>query len=375
MGGDLVDGWFTKSGAPRNLVGLNNLGNTCFMNSILQCLNNTVPLAQYFLSGQASHHIDTSTRTRGRLAVEFGNLVKEMWGAMNNTAVNAAGLKSQISKFAHQFSGYNQHDSQELLRYLLDGLHEELTLTRLDPPYSYDDPKEDERTDNENGLRMHANYLARNCSAIAQLFGGQFKSCVQCATCNRRSCTFDPFMDLSVPIASKSRGGDCDLSDCLSLFFEDETLEKKDQYYCSRCKAHRNARKSLCLFRVPPVLVVHLKRFSKGTWSGHKLNTLVNFPITQLDLSKYYDGPGIEGKPIYELYAISNHMGGLDGGHYVAHCQGPDRRWYSFNDSRVTAANSGRLVDASAYVLFFRQVPTRSLTDVLGRRENIQGKL
>lgn len=90
--------------------------------------------------------------------------------------------------------------------------------------------------------------------------------------------------------------------------------------YCPRCKEHRQATKKLDLWKLPDILVVHLKRFSYSRYLKNKLDTFVNFPIGNLDLSKYVKSKDGQSH-VYELYAISNHYGGLGGGHYTAYAK------------------------------------------------------
>jgi hypothetical protein len=136
-----------------------------------------------------------------------------------------------------------------------------------------------------------------------------------------------------------------DLMACLDAYTTAETLEGTDTYYCSGCKQHLSATKKLDLWSVPDVLIVHLKRFryiaSTGFTSFHhreKIADLIDFPTSQLDLSDYVLGPiSTTAPPVYELYGVSEHFGGMGGGHYTAKCQNPiNGRWYSFNDSSVT---------------------------------------
>lgn len=93
--------------------------------------------------------------------------------------------------------------------------------------------------------------------------------------------------------------------------------------YCPRCKEHRQATKKLDLWMLPDILVFHLKRFSYSRYMKNKLDTFVNFPIHNLNLSKYMKNKSDEPY-IYELYAISNHYGGLGGGHYTAYAKVKD---------------------------------------------------
>ena len=114
--------------------GMTNLGNTCFMNSSLQCLSNTVPLTNYFANPNWRTDINTDNPlgTKGELVEEFADLLKELWSG-SNSVIAPRDFKYKLEKFAPQFAGYQQHDSQELLAYLLDGLHEDLNRVKKKP--------------------------------------------------------------------------------------------------------------------------------------------------------------------------------------------------------------------------------------------------
>lgn len=129
-------------------------------------------------------------------------------------------------------------------------------------------------------------------------------------------------------------------------------------WYCNQCKGHVRAWKQFHLYRTPPVLIVHLKRFHFSSLSHRrdKIDTLIDFPLKGLDLTRevmyWEDGE----EPIYDCYAVSNHFGGLGGGHYTAYAQNDDGEWCYFDDSRVTTAvDAKEVVSASAYVLYYRR--------------------
>lgn len=88
--------------------------------------------------------------------------------------------------------------------------------------------------------------------------------------------------------------------------------------YCPGCKEHRQASKKLDLWRLPEILVIHLKRFSYSRYTKNKLETYVDFPVDDLDLSMYIANKSTQASFRYVLYAISNHYGSLGGGHYTA---------------------------------------------------------
>jgi ubiquitin C-terminal hydrolase len=104
------------------------------MNSALQCLSNTEPLTQYFLSEKYKTDINKKNPlgTGGQMAEEYAKLLKRMWSG-KYSSVAPSEFKWIVGRFAPQFSGYNQHDSQELLAFLLDGLHEDLNRVTVKP--------------------------------------------------------------------------------------------------------------------------------------------------------------------------------------------------------------------------------------------------
>ncbi|KAH7927348.1 cysteine proteinase [Leucogyrophana mollusca] len=185
-------------------LGLGNMGNTCFMNSALQCLAHTKELSDYFLSGvyQEELNPDNPLGMHGAIAEAFGALLHRIWASDSTaTSYSPREFKSQLQRFAPQFSGYQQHDSQELVAFLLDGLHEDLNRV-LKKPYV-------EKPDWEGGGDVELVHLARNSwegymrrndSVIVDLFQGQYQSTLVCPECQKVSITFDPFMYLTLPL-------------------------------------------------------------------------------------------------------------------------------------------------------------------------------
>ncbi|KAG5593506.1 hypothetical protein H5410_044020 [Solanum commersonii] len=623
--GDMEDGYDSlrpaSKGERGGLAGLSNLGNTCFMNSALQCLVHTPPLVEYFLQDYTDEiNRQNPLGMHGELALAFGELLRKLWSS-GRTPVAPRAFKGKLGRFAPQFSGYNQHDSQELLAFLLDGLHEDLNRVKQKPYFETKDS--DGRPDEEVANELWRYHRARNDSVIVDICQGQYKSTLVCPDCNKISITFDPFMYLSLPLPSTvtktmtvtvfysdgsglpmpytvtvlkhgyikdlaqaleiacclrideylllaevydhrvfryfenpteilnsvkddehivayrlpkrvaqltrleishrylekciidsskaserklfltplvtfledphsgadidfavhkvlaplrrkafislapglkdgaengspsetievpmnsctiqfgcegqstecidpvgnssmeltfhlcltdERGTNCrpvtkdtviepvrmqkvildwtekeyelydasylkdlpevhksgltvkktkqeaiSLFSCLEAFLKEEPLGPDDMWYCPRCKEHRQASKKLDLWRLPDILVFHLKRFSYSRWLKNKLDTFVNFPIHNLDLSKYVKSTDLsESSHVYELYAISNHYGGLGGGHYTAYCKLiDDDRWYHFDDSHVSPVAESDIKTSAAYVLFYRRV-------------------
>ncbi|XWS73790.1 hypothetical protein CRYUN_Cryun02cG0159600 [Craigia yunnanensis] len=599
------------------LTGLQNLGNTCFMNSAIQCLAHTPKMVDYFLgdySREVNH--DNPLGMKGEIASAFGDLLRKLW-APGATPVAPRTFKSKLARFSPQFSGFNQHDSQELLAFLLDGLHEDLNRVKSKP---YVEVKDGEgRQDEEVADEYWQNHLARNDSIIVDVCQGQFKSTLVCPECKKVSITFDPFMYLSLPLPSTTlrtmtvtvistdgtsqpspftitvlksgkfedviqalsvacslgadetllvaeiysnriiryleepsdslslirdddrlvayrlnkdinkaplvlfmhqqmeeqyihgkltsswktfgiplvarpsnvvNGSDIhglylkllnpfqtqaeevlddrgtsqstiveDISEkehastpvsngfekppdangavslseaelqfyvtdekgivkeaqiimgeavpssgvsgrlhvlaswpekyvkkydtqllsslpqifkscffakgpqesvslykCLQAFLMEEPLGPEDMWYCPGCKEHRQASKKLDLWRLPEILVIHLKRFSFNRFLKNKLETYVDFPIGNLDLSNYIGYRNGELSNRYMLYAVSNHYGSMGGGHYTAFVHQGGGRWYEFDDSRVYPIGPEKIKTSAAYLLFYRRV-------------------
>ncbi|CAN0056591.1 unnamed protein product [Lampetra planeri] len=189
----------TEKGA----TGLSNLGNTCFMNSSIQCVSNTRQLTQYFLSGMHLYELNRTNPLgmKGHMAKCYGDLINELW---SGTQKNVAPLKLRwtIGKYAPRFNGFQQQDSQELLAFLLDGLHEDLNRVHDKPYVELKDS--DGRPDHEVATEAWENHLLRNKSIVVDLFHGQLKSQVRCKMCDHVSVRFDPFNFLSLPLPMDS---------------------------------------------------------------------------------------------------------------------------------------------------------------------------
>ncbi|XP_078270332.1 ubiquitin carboxyl-terminal hydrolase 4 isoform X1 [Rhinoraja longicauda] len=647
---------YRESPSQAGLCGLSNLGNTCFMNSALQCLSNTGPLTDYFLQGKYEEELNRENPLgmRGEIAEAYAELIKQMWSG-RNVYVAPRMFKTQVGCFAPQFSGYQQQDSQELLAFLLDGLHEDLNRVKKKPYLELKDANG--REDDLVATEAWENHRLRNNSIIVDIFHGLFKSTLVCPECSKVSVTFDPFCYLTLPLPMKkdrtmeiflvradlkskptqyrvivpklgtisdlcttlcqisgvaaekmvvtdvynhrfhktyrqdealnhimdrddifvyevSGAGEDDvesskyinlpiyfrekrlrssntpagtilfgqpllisvpkdnitldnlydlilarisryvkqthkeiaessnsgsqstdnglssetngigdegeeemdlqnamgdneepgsepensqsdssaadendkmengptkrtakentqnyrkklftfnlvnaygtsdfssitedgtflklsshstiavdwdpdikkmyyddqeaeaydkhesmsqpqkkrssvaLRDCIELFITMEVLGEHDLWYCPICKKHQQATKKFDLWSLPKILVVHLKRFSYNRYWRDKLDTLVEFPTRDLNMSEFVYNPKA-GLYIYDLVAVSNHYGGMGGGHYTAYAKNKiDGQWYYFDDSSVSGASEDQIVTKAAYVLFYQR--------------------
>ncbi|KAF3229875.1 CSN-associated deubiquitinating enzyme Ubp12 [Orbilia oligospora] len=152
------------------------------------------------------------------------------------------------------------------------------------------------------------------------------------------------------------------IDDCFDEFGREEILNDDNQWYCPRCKEHRNAKKSMQIWRVPDIIALQFKRFSSTRSFRDKIDAAIDFPIEGLDLTGRVlesDGKSL----IYDLIAVDNHFGGLGGGHYTANARNwVDKKWYYFDDSSARQTPASSINGSAAYLVFYR----RRSSDILG---------
>ncbi|KAI8912490.1 hypothetical protein EDD86DRAFT_245388 [Gorgonomyces haynaldii] len=192
--------------SPIGATGLQNLGNTCFMNSAIQCLSHTVPLTNYFLSGDWKHDLnrDNPLGLHGKVPEAYYDLVRQLWNSKNDRSSSFAPrqFKYVMGELNSTFQGYGQQDSHELLSSLLDGLHED--LNRIKKKEYLEDPEMGTLTLDEFAKMSWEHYRKRNDSVIVDYFQAQLKSRTECQVCHKESIKFDPYMYLQLPIPESS---------------------------------------------------------------------------------------------------------------------------------------------------------------------------
>ena len=330
----------------KGVCGLRNLGNTCFMNSILQCMFNTVELADYFINNAYKKDLNRVNilGKGGKFAECFSVLLRAAWSGQYKYLIPKdfkfwAGLVNEI------FKDYQQQDAQEFLMTLIDGLHEDLNRSQKNQKLVEED--NDKLNDTEAAKLAMENHYKLNQSELHNLFLGQFKAVVTCLHCKRTSRKFDVFLNLSLQLPERT----CTLSELLSDFEKPEKMVGENKWHCPTCKTKREALKVIKIWRLPPILVIHFKRFkTDGKWK-QKVHTNVKFPLSNLSMNRFVEGQSKVSN--YNLYAVSYHKGnGMDSGHYTASCRSIiDEKWYNFDDTDVSKINGPDF--SSAFVLFY----------------------
>lgn len=199
-----VDSLFKSGGN----LGLSNLGNTCYMNSALQCLVHIPELNNYFMLDLFKNDLNklNPLGCNGEIAAAFSGLLYKLFdnSSSSQSSVTPRDFKDTVGRHSSMFHGYQQQDSQEFTSWLLDTLHEDLNRIQR-KPYLEKPELKDEDVDSAEALRSVAEvcweqHKMRNDSVIVDLFTGLYQSTLVCPTCQKKSVTFDPFNDLTLPL-------------------------------------------------------------------------------------------------------------------------------------------------------------------------------
>jgi ubiquitin carboxyl-terminal hydrolase 8 len=315
------------------------------MNSILQCLSNTLKLTDYLIS--AKYNEDDQDKTFKRkpeylFLISYVNLLNNVWES--NQLLKPRLFNECLAKFIPKYKTYNQQDSHECLMYILDLLHTSLS-------YEVEvDIKGEIQTSSDalmkRSLESWKSFYEKKYSCIIETFSGLLYNNISCSSCDYQDDVFEPYNCLSIDLIPN---GDSTLTECLDLFFKDQ--ERIDTWSCSKCK-QTGCLKNCKMWTLPNFFIIHLKRFSS---TREKTHNLITFPIEDLDLTKYVSSDKQDpNNYIYSLYAVNYHSGDANGGHYWSSCRNLDNNWYLFNDGHVSRIhNNNELITKDAYILFY----------------------
>ncbi|KAL8512315.1 hypothetical protein ACS0TY_018696 [Phlomoides rotata] len=340
-----------KHGSPP--LGLRNLGNSCYLNSVLQCLTFTPPLANFCLRNLHSSVCDFGAGKEKKGECPFCILEKRIYRSLNSEAGSDAPLKinSCLRIYAEHFRAGRQEDAHEFLRYVIDACHN--TCLRL--------KKLQQQQRVKNGIANGGDNGGSGETVVKEIFGGALQSQVKCLSCGAESNKVDEIMDISLDILHSGS-----LREALQKFFQSEVLDGNNKYKCDNCKELVTARKQMSVLEAPNVLVIQLKRF-EGIFGG-KVDKPIAFDEI-LVLSSHMCKGSKDQHPEYNLFGTIVHSGfSPDSGHYYAYIKDAFGRWYCCNDSYVSVSTLEEVLSEKAYILFFSRTKQRPRTkfDVVG---------
>lgn len=307
-------GWRTVSYA---FKGLRNSGNTCYLNSALQCLTHLSPLANYAIS---CSHSNVCSKGRAGLFCAYCALEKHIRQVLETPkgVIHPSSIVQNLKQISKSLRPGRQEDSHEFLLRLVDA------------------------------CISSAKGLPGNSAFLDAVFHGRFRSRIECQVCYTPSDCFDPFMDISLDLAGSNT-----LQDCFRRFTSTEVLQGANAYGCKTCKKKVTARKQFSLDKVPAVLTVQLKRFDVSRNIAGKIHRRIGYPAT-LDIEPYLSEK--RGPCLYDLVGLIVHQGAsLSSGHYYSYCRAPSGFWLKCDDECVTQVKVETVLSemSGAYILFY----------------------
>lgn len=302
--------------------GLNNLGNTCYLNAALQILSHIHELNQYLLNVTQLNKINDSV-----LTIEWISLYKLIWS--QNCIISPNRFVSKIKELSNgkngKFSNFDQNDSNEYFYFMLDCIHN--SLNKLDQNIKL------KKTNNQTLNNEIDRYEINDCSIIHSLFSSFLVyTYINKETDIVEFTKYEPhfMIELSIPLVDN-----ISVEDCINFTFQEESLDTL--WYDEKTNEKKQLIKKTDFGYYPTILVIHLKR-----WIHTKKNKQIVHFNDFLSLNKNN----------YELFGIINHEGNVFGGHYYSYIK--KNKWFIFNDNTISQVQD--IVSDKNYCLFYRKI-------------------
>ena len=348
--------------SPPILIGLNNIGATCYMNASLQCLSNTKKLTEYFL-------YKYKTDKNKIMTYEYYKLLRKLWKKdSNNKPYSPNSFKEVLGRENPIFAGVAANDSKDLINFLLERFHQDLNDLNIINENNIENIGNLNHSNEMEMLGFFLNdYKNKYNSPISNLFYGILETNSQCNICKLVKYNFQVYSFLEFPLqpvnqfcfnqgkrplfTNEGKNPDVDLYECFDYYRKIDIMNGENQMYCNNCKKQTDSLFMNLLYSGPNNLIIHLNR-GKGAVYECK----VIFP-EQLNIYNYVTFK--DGATFYELYAVVCHLGPSSmSGHFVAYCKNRlDKKWYLYNDAIVTlCTRPQQYYDGMPYKLFYKAI-------------------
>ena len=342
------------------LIGLNNIGATCYMNATLQCLSNTRKLTEYFLNNY-------KTDTNKTMSNEYYRVLKHLWDVNStNKSYSPNSFKEVLSKENPLFAGIQANDSKDLINFLIERLHLELNFINQNKNNNNDCIDQLDQTNELSMLKIFIEEFNQKFnSPVSNLFYGILETKSRCQGCNIIKFNFQVYSFLEFPLQQVNqyyfntgrrplftpdgKNPDVDLYECFEYYRKIDLMNGENQMFCNICNKLCDTFYSTTLYSGPNYLIINLNR-----GRGAVYECKVNFP-EQLNIFNFVTYK--HGITAYELYAVICHLGpSSDSGHFVAYCRNRiDNKWYLYNDAFVNLCTRPKqYTEGMPYILFYK---------------------
>lgn len=341
-----IDSNFYKNGK----CGLQNMGNTCFLNVIIQCLRHNKYIVNLFISDTYKKYLDTSKNVNDVMCAIWRQLLKDFW-FHNNIVIQPTGFITNFHKITkvlnkESFASFVQNDAGEFMQIILDVLDQSLTIKIPEEflKISGKIKNENDKIQKEFYEYFFKQISTQGISPICKIYQGHFLSSIKTSTKKSVSNTFEPFFYVNLEISNNNS-----LQDCLMNFTKPERLSgyKNKQY-----KNESIFYKSFSFIALPDDLIIVLKRF---THTGRKETKFIEYPM-ELNMETFCSGYLKNKEQKYNLYGVCNHIGNLNGGHYTCFIKNFKNSWVYYNDDTIKRVEEPeKVINKHAYILFYRK--------------------
>ena len=335
------------------ITGMENLGNTCFLNSCMQMINHTYELNEFFDSSKYTEYLKTDL-IESEATLAWNELRKVMW--TGNGVVTPKkfihvmhGLATKKGK--ELFTGYTQNDMPEFFMFIIECMHTSISR-RVNMKISGNVANTTDKLAVEC-YKLLQDLYSKEYSEIVDLYYGIYVNQITDMD-GKKSLVLKPesYFILDLPII-EGNTVKTSLYDCINLFVKPDILHGDNAWFNEETNEKQDVKKNVVFWNFPKILVIVLKRFTPD--GRRKINTKIDFPVDSLDLSKYVLGYNTKSY-IYDLYGVCNHNGGTNGGHYTAFVKHASNKWIHFNDNVIEhVEDPSKVVTSMAYCLFYRK--------------------
>ena len=370
-GGNTSDGRSGCGNAPMNntiyifpLIGLNNVGSTCFMNATLQCLLHISELNLYFLNEYPNDYNilrtkNSSSETMGNISLAYYNVINEVYLKsiqcnnnyyMNNNSFAPNEFKETLGKYNSQFRYYEANDSKDLILYLLQTFHEELNYFGDQPfPVNLLRPNQLNRADTFNYFNNTYNF--QNFSIVSKLFYGTYENIIKCCNCNKMYFSYQKFEFISFSTYNYRNG----IFNIYNGFQDNQAiqyLQGNNKYFCPSCQNLYDGETCCKIITPPSKLIINID------YGKNKINNVKQLIFDEMiDITSFINFD-FGKKIIYQISGVCTHLGSSGPtGHYIAYCRNKQTgMWYNFNDSFVRLCDKNEIYRGSPYLLVYEQI-------------------